>query len=152
MSAYRIDDDLAFAFLDALQEEFALYQQLLQMSLEQKQLIELAAEKELFELMERKQELIERIESFGKKYRAQRELLVESAMGTFSSIDEQFDRVLLEIEKVLKVLIENEADDMNMLKDFIATGNQRVKHLDQGKQLAKAYLKSRSAPSMNRKV
>lgn len=152
MSEPLIDDDRAFEFLNALQEEYSLYKQLLKCSTQQEKLIAKGKEKELFELMEKKQGIIQKIEALGQQYKQDRKALQESKLGTFSSIDEQFDQVLIEIENTLNKLIENESKDVEGLKTFLDGNNDKVKQLGQGKHLAKAYLKPKNGPSMNKQV
>jgi hypothetical protein len=149
---YAIEDEKAFAFLAALQEQFEIYTSLLLKSDEQSRLVELGDEEGLLRLIQEKKEDISRLDMLSKAFEKERALLEELPMGSFSSIDLEIDKVLEAIEKALQRLVENEARDVNALKSNQGEQLDKIMHLEKGQKLTQAYLSKGSGKNMDLSV
>ncbi len=135
----RIKDDRAFAFLQALQEEYELYKSLLHLSNKQKQFIQRAQEDKLIKTLQIKTDILARINGLTQEFKTERRDIEKCDRGTFSVIDDEIDHVLGELEITIRELVERESEDMEFLKEQQAKNNTEMLHVSKGKKLAKAY-------------
>jgi len=103
-------------------------------------------------VMAEKQGLISKLESLGKEFGSERELLEKVPMGEFSCIDPEIDKVLDATEQALHKLVERETRDMNHLDKLQEENMSKISHLDQGQSLTKAYLGKSMGSKMDRSV
>jgi hypothetical protein len=150
--SFALTDERAFAFLEHLQKQFKIYCELLLISDQQGRLVERSDEDGLMKVMAEKQGLISKLESLGKEFGSERELLEKVPMGEFSCIDPEIDKVLDATEQALHKLVERETRDMNHLDKLQEENMSKISHLDQGQSLTKAYLGKSMGSKMDRSV
>lgn len=140
----KVDDDRAFAFLSALQVQLDLYRGILDLNTKQHKMIEKNDPIGLIKIMESKQKKIDHLEEINTEYGTERALMENCKLGEFSNIDEELDRVLAEIENVLKELVERESRDVEDLRSTQKEHSAQMDHMSRGKRMVNAY-KSRNA-------
>lgn len=150
--SHAIDDERAFALLASLQEQFKIYTSLLLKSDQQARLVEQKDEEGLLNLLKGKADDITRLDELSTAFLTERELLENTPLGSFSSIDPELDKVLEAIEIALQRLVENEAKDVEKLNQLQDGHRDRIQHLDRGQQMATAYLKKPTGKKMDRSV
>jgi len=150
--SFVLSDERAFAFLDYLQKQFKVYCDLILVSDHQGRLVECSDEDGLMRVMSEKQGLIARLESMGKEFAKERQLLEATPLGEFSCVDPEIDKVLEATEKALHKLVERETRDMNLLEKQQAESLSKISHLDQGQSLTRAYLGRSMGSKMDHSV
>lgn len=150
----KVESERAFALLGALQEQLALYRDILNLEGEQLNLVERTDQIGLLKVMAVKQKRIERIEILNREFAPEREKMENAELGEFSEIDEELDHVLAEIEATLKELVEQESRCVQILQAQQHSQTEQMAHVNRGKQLVSAYkaqVKTAPAKSVNEK-